>query len=236
MLSFIVIVFKKERGIKVRKRKKIMLASLIGLVTLSSVGVGSVMAQDEDTRDTTATIKFTDDIEINKLTFLNASEVIDFGSEIFTFEEETYDAVSIDNQAKDFVIKLEDARINVNDGWTLKASATNLDGGLPVGSTISFPKVEPISDSDLQGFAPTLFEDGFDIVVGGEEIDDLVKATRKSDATEQEGIGKWNLNFSREGIKLHLTAEQKAEMTQKVGNEDGYSATITWTLGTPVVD
>ncbi|MBG9979139.1 WxL domain-containing protein [Ruoffia tabacinasalis] len=204
--------------------KKLVMSSLVGVMALSSVGVGSVGAQDNPNNETTASVTF----NTGALSFTSATSTIDFGETPFTFAGVEKEGATLPNDATNFLIKLTDDRVGSELTWDLTASvASKPDNGLPKGSKITFNSGVVTSDNGLSEVNPNVNPNVVEDLVleVGAESTPVSNADRTKKTNE--GIGAWTLSYPASEMTLKLTPAQMAEISAADGK---YSTTIIWTL------
>lgn len=219
----------EKEGFSMKNIKKLVMSSLVGVMALSSVGVGSVGAEDSPNK-TTASVTFNKNPEA--LSFTSATSTIDFGTIDFTFAEVHIPGASLPDanpDPDDFLIKLTDDRAGSELKWDLTASvASETVNGLPTGSKITFNSGVVTSEHgfEFEGVNPDISEDL--VLKVGDESEAVSNAIRT--AKTKQGIGAWTLRYPAAEMTLDLTPAHMAAMSDMSAEAGTYSTTITWTL------
>lgn len=177
---------------KMKLAKKATLHTTLAFILVTAIVLGMATSVFASTKETTASVEFSENPEVNKLELVTAP-AFDFGDNELPSGGETITATAISND-----LQISDTR-GTFEGWLVTAKLSNfstseISDSMP-GAYINLTDGEISRVGNGTSASPTL-EDSISLISGAEDSTPIISAAANA------GIGTWAINWINDNASL----------------------------------
>lgn len=212
-----------------KKTNKFLTNVLLGALTLSSLGLANVQAEEVD-----PTTKASITIDDGEITPTFPDGAINFPGKTFSFTDFFgSEAYNVKANSGSLTLGVNDQRSlnGITDGWKLTAQLSSFtkDGeGKTLGEETYISLLEgEIAENPFEGITAPTVSENIELYAGSDATS-IWSADRGPDKVDAVGVDEWTLNYKTSNIKLTIPNDELVE--------GSHSAIITWTFSDTIAE